>query len=209
MASTSDTSGRNDLFYVIHHCRAMRRLKRDPIPNEMLMRLLDAANQGPTGSNRQNARWLVVRDPGQRKKLADLNRKAVDSYVQNPSARSPEMQGIVKAVMWQRDHFHEIPVLVVPCLEFDQKPADTWQAGAGAGGSIWPAVQNLLLAARALGLGAAITTLGLSDRAAAKTVLGLPDLVEPFAIIPVGFPVGRFGPVSRRPLETVVHYDRW
>ena len=209
MASTSDTSGRNDLFYVIHHCRAMRRLKPDPVPDEVLMRLLDAANQGPTGSNRQHARWLVVRDPVQKTKLADLNRKAVDTYVRNPAARSPEMQGIVKAVMWQRDHFHEVPVLVVPCLEFDQKPADTWQAGAGAGGSIWPAVQNLLLAARALGLGAAITTLGLSDRPAAKTVLGLPDLVEPFAIIPIGFPIGKFGPVTRRPLESVVHYDRW
>jgi nitroreductase len=198
-----------DLFYAIHHCRAMRRLKPDPVPENLLMKLISAANQGPTGSNKQNARWIVVRDPVQKKKLADLNRTAVDSYIGNPDAVTPGMRGIVRAVMWQRDHFHEIPALLVPCLEYDQKPDDTWRAGSGSGGSIWPAVQNLLLAARALGLGAAITTLGLSDRPAAKTVLGLPDLVEPFAIIPVGYPMGKFGPVTRRPLEEIVYYDRW
>lgn len=203
------TSEEMDLFYAIHNCRAMRRLKPDPIPEPVLMKLLDAANQGPTGSNKQNGRWIVVRDPAQKKKLAALNRKAVDSYIGNPDTVSPRMQKIVDAVMWQRDHFQEIPVLLIPCLEFDQKPDDTWRAGSGSGGSIWPAVQNLLLAARALGLGAAITTLGLSDRPAAKAALGLPDLVEPFAIIPVGYPTGNFGPVTRRPLEEIVHYDRW
>ena len=187
----------------------MRRLKPDPVPENLLMKLISAANQGPTGSNKQNARWIVVRDPVQKKKLADLTRTAVDSYIGNPDAVTPGMRGIVRAVMWQRDHFHEIPALLVPCLEYDQKPDDTWRAGSGSGGSIWPAVQNLLLAARALGLGAAITTLGLSDRPAAKTVLGLPDLVEPFAIIPVGYPMGKFGPVTRRPLEEIVYYDRW
>lgn len=198
-----------DLFYAIHHCRAMRRLKPDPVPEELLMKMLDAANQGPTGSNKQNARWIVVRDPDQKKKLAELNRKSVDSYISNPAAASPQMQGIVKAVIWQRDHFHEIPALLIPCLEFDEKPPDTWTNGSMSGGSIWPAVQNLLLSARALGLGAAITTLGLMDRPAAKAVLGLPELVEPFAIIPIGYPTGNFGPVTRRPLEEVVHHDRW
>ena len=203
------TTDANDLFYAIHHTRAMRRLKSDPIPVDVLMKLIDAANQGPTGSNKQNASWIVVRDPAQKQKLADLNRTAVNAYVGNPDDIAPDMRGIVNAVMWQRDHFHEIPALLIPCLEFERPPTGTWSAGAGAGGSIWPAVQNLLLAARALDLGAALTTLGLSDRPAAKAVLGLPDTVEPFAIIPVGYPTGNFGPVTRKPLEEIVHYDRW
>lgn len=203
------TTEATDLSYVIHHTRAMRRLKPDPIPDDVLMQLIDAANQGPTGSNNQNARWIVVRDQAQKKKLADLNRVAVDRYIGDPDAVSSDMRGIAKAVMWQRDHFHEIPALLVPCLVLDQKPQDSWRAGAGSGASIWPAVQNLLLTARALGLGAVITTLGLSDRAAAKAVLGIPDLAEPFAIIPVGYPTGKFGPVTRRPLEEIVHHDRW
>jgi nitroreductase len=203
------TNVASDLFYVIHHTRAMRRLKPDPVPQEMLMHLLDAANQGPTGSNKQNASWIVVRDAGQKQKLADLNRTAVSAYIDNPESSAPERAGIVKAVKWQAKHMQDIPVLLIPCLTFISRPVDTWQAGAGSGGSIWPAVQNLLLAARALGVGAALTTLGLSDRKAAKEVLELPNLVEPFAIIPVGFPMGNFGPVTRRPLEAVVHYDRW
>jgi len=203
---TPDTS---DLLYAIHHTRAMRRLKSDPIPDEVINQLLDAANQGPTGSNKQNARWIVVRDPTQKAKLADLNRTAVNAYVGNQYDVAPNMRGIVGAVMWQRDHWEEIPAFLIPCLEFEQTPNDTWAAGAGSGGSIWPGVQNLLLAARALGLGAVITSLGLSDRAAAKAVLGLPKLVEPYAIIPIGYPTGKFGPVTRKPLSEIVHYDRW
>jgi nitroreductase len=203
------TTEASDLFYAIHHTRAMRRLKPDPVPQELLMQLVDAANQGPTGSNKQNASWIVVRDAGQKQKLADLNRIAVRGYIDNPESSAPERAGIVKAVKWQAKHMQDIPVLLIPCLTFDSKPVDSWQAGAGAGSSIWPAVQNLLLAARGLGLGAALTTMGLSNRKAAKAILGLPDLVEPFAIIPVGFPMGNFGPVTRRPLEAVVHYDRW
>lgn len=198
-----------NLSYAIHHCRAMRRLKLDPVPDEIVAELLDAANRGPTGSNKQNASWIVVRDHAQKKKLAELNRRAVDRYIGNPAAAAPEMQGIVQAVLWQRDNFDKIPLLLIPCLEFDRQPEDNWHAGAGSGGSIWPGVQNLLLTARSLGLGAAITTLGLSDRPAAKDVLGLPHLVEPFAIIPVGYPTGKFGPVTRKPLDEIVHYDRW
>lgn len=203
------TSEATDLSYVIHHTRAMRRLKPDPIPEDVLLKLIDAANQGPTGSNKQNARWIVVRDDEQRQKLADLNRKAVDSYIDGPRSSLPSRDGIVRAVKWQRDHFHEVPALLIPCLMFEDNPVDTWQAGAGSGGSIWPAVQNLLLMARSLGLGAALTTLGLSDRPAAKAVLGLPDLVEPYAILPVGYPTGNFGSLTRLPLEEVIHYDRW
>jgi nitroreductase len=103
----------------------------------------------------------------------------------------------------------EIPALIIACLEFTRAPNDSFSAGAGAGGSIWPAVQNLLLAARALGLGATPTTLGLSDRPAARAVLGLPDTMEPFCLIPVGYPMGHFGPVTRRPIDEVLRWDRW
>jgi nitroreductase len=199
----------NDLSYVIHHTRAMRRLKPDPVPEKLLHELIDAANQGPTGSNKQNTSWIVVRDVEQKKKLAELNKIAVEGYIDAPDSSAPERAGIVKAVKWQRDHFVDIPAILIPCLTFETLPADTWQAGADSGGSVWPAVQNVLLTARSMGLGAALTTLGLSNRPAAKKILGLPELVEPYAIIPVGYPMGKFGPVSRRPVEDVVHFDRW
>ena len=203
------------IFEVMYNCRAMRRLAPDPVPEELLTKLIEAANQAPTGSNRQGARWIIVRDAEQRRRLADLNRAAVTTYV-GPQAGRPtslphqsaeKRQRMLEAVMWQVEHMHEIPALVIACYQFDE--AVSGGAAGRAGGSIWPAIQNLLLAARALGLGAAPTTLGLSDRKAAREVLGLPDDVEAFCLIPVGYPLGHFGPVTRVPVAETLHWDRW
>lgn len=205
------------LFEAIYNCRAMRRLKPDPVPEEMLVRLIDAANQAPSGSNMQNGRWLVVRDADQKAKLAELNKSAVIAYAGPQSGRPASLphhseerrQRMLASVLWQAEHLQEVPAVVIACLEFAAPPADSFSAGAGAGGSIWPGVQNLLLAARALGLGAAPTTLGLRDRKAAKSVLNLPEEIEPFCLIPVGYPMGRFGTVTRRPTAEIMRWDRW
>ena len=203
------------VFETIYHCRAMRRLKSDPVPEDLLLRLIDAANQAPTGSNVQGARWIVVRDAEQRAKLAELNRKAVTAYIGPRSGRpaalphqpADKRQRMLDAVLWQADNMQDIPALVIACYEFAE-PVPSGGA-AGGGGSIWPAVQNLLLAARALGLGAAPTTLGLSNRDAARAVLGLPDNMEAYCLIPVGYPMGNFGPVTRLPVEETLRWDRW
>lgn len=205
------------IFEVMYNCRAMRRIKPDPVPEEMLLRLIDAANQAPSGSNAQNGRWMVVRDPAQKAKLAELNHRAVTAYAAPNSARPASLPHqtadararMLAAVVWQAEHFAEIPAHVIACLQMGAPVRDTFSAGAGAGGSIWPGVQNLLLAARALGLAATPTTLGLVDRPAAKAVLGLPEDIEPFCIIPVGFPMGKFGPVTRRPVTEIMRWDRW
>ena len=114
------------LEYVIHHTRAMRRLKTDAVPEKLLLDLIDAANQGPTGSNKQNASWIIVREDEQKKKLGELNRIAVNGYIDNVGSSAPERDGIVKAVKWQRDHFDEIPAILIPCLSFESLPADNW-----------------------------------------------------------------------------------
>ena len=203
------------LFEIMYSCRAMRRLDSRPVAEELLVKLVDAANQGPSGSNRQAARWIVVRDPPQRRRIAELNRKAVQAYVQPGAGRPSELPHhdaarrgrMLKAVLWQADHMHEAPALVVACLAFEA-PASPLAAARG-GGSIWPQVQNLLLAARALGLGAAPTTLALSDRDAFRKVLGLPAEVEAYCLVPVGYPKGRFGPVTRLPARETIRWDRW
>jgi nitroreductase len=201
------------LFEVLYTCRAMRRLKPDPVPRELLLKLIDAANQAPSGSNLQGARWIIVQDQAQKAKLAELNRKGVEAYIgsQGSLLPAPPHQAADKwhrsldAVLWQKDHMHEVPALIVACYEF---PAPVADAARGAG-SVWPGVQNLLLAARALGLGAAPTTLGLRDRAAVAEALGLPDTVAAFCLIPVGWPIGNFGPLTRLPVEETVRWDRW
>jgi nitroreductase len=212
MSAKSEEPG---LFDVLYSCRAMRRLKPDAVPRDLLLKLIDAANQAPSGSNLQSARWIVVTDPGQKAKLAALNKKGVEAYV-SPQAAQPaalphqpaaKRQRMLDAVLWQKDHMHELPALIVACYEFPT--AVTSGEAARAAGSVWPGVQNLLLAARALGLGAAPTTLGLMDRAAVAEALGLPDNVAAFCIIPVGWPMGNFGPVTRLPVEDTVRWDRW
>jgi|TARA_Y100000310_G_scaffold208693_1_gene209302 nitroreductase len=203
------------MFEVMYNCRAMRRLQSTPVPEEMLIKLIDAANQAPTGSNAQNARWIIVRDQAQKEQLAELNKKAVDVYAGGDSQRAAALphQSAEKrvrqlnAVLWQSRHMHEIPALIVACLAFGA-PIDAASAGRG-GGSIWPAVQNLLLAARGLGLGAAPTTLALSSPKAVREILHLPDNMAAFCLIPVGYPIGKFGPVTRMPVEETVRWDRW
>ena len=201
------------LFEVMYTCRAMRRLKPDPVPEELLMKLAESGNQAPTGSNVQNVRWLIVRDPETKRQLADENRKHITAYMaadrveELPHQSKEKRDRMREAVVWQMEHMHEIPALVIGCLEFPEPLSDA--ARAGGGGYIWPAVQNVLLAARALGLGATPTTLPLRDRDRVKEILGLPETVEAYCLIPVGYPMGNFGPVTRIPVAQTLHWDQW
>lgn len=205
------------IFDVIYNCRAMRRIKPDPVPEETLVRLIDAANQAPSGSNQQNGRWIVVRDRAQKEKLAELNRRVFEAYVSVGGGRPASLphqsdekrERMVEAVRWQADHFADIPALIIACLQVAVPIRDSFSAGAGAGGSIWPGVQNLLLAARALGLAATPTTFAIADRNAAREVLNLPEEIQPFCLIPVGYPIGKFGPVTRKPVSEIMRWDRW
>lgn len=203
------------IFETMYNCRAMRRLDSREVPQAMLEKLIEAANQAPSGSNTQNARWIVVRNPAVKEKLAELNRKGVESYlaplVDNPGSLSHQSadkrQRMVDAVVWQKEHMHEIPALIIACMDFGA-PATNDMIARG-NGSIWPGIQNLLLAARALELGAAPTTLALNDRKAVAEVLNLPDSMAAYALIPVGYPLGTFGPVTRKPLAEILRFDRW
>lgn len=203
------------IFDVMYHSRAMRRLDTREVPEKLLVKLIEAANQAPSGSNMQNGRWLVVRDAAVRQQLADLNRKGVEAYV-GPQAGRPgslphqseaKRKRMLDAVMWQMEHLHEIPALIIACMEFGEKVSSATMASGG--GSIWPGVQNLLLAARALGLGAAPTTLALMDHKAVAEVLKLPETMGAFCLIPVGYPLGNFGPVTRKPVDEIMRFDVW
>lgn len=194
----------------MYSSRAMRRIKPDPVSEEVIRQLIEAANQAPTASNGQNTRWIVIRDPAQKMKLADLNREARQAaYGDRPPPANAAEERQRRASQWHTEHLQDVPVHVVACLEIGAPPEDSFVRGIASGGSVWPAVQNLLLAARALGLGAVPTTLPLRDRAAAKELLGLPAGVEPFCLVPVGYPMGRFGPVTRKPIDEILHWDRW
>ncbi|MBV1877243.1 MAG: nitroreductase family protein [Pseudomonadales bacterium] len=203
------------IFEVMYNNRAMRRLDSREIPEDMLVKLIEAASQAPSGSNMQNGRWIIVRDPTIKQRLAELNRAGVEAYIGPQGSNSgglphqseDKRQRMLKAVMWQMEHLHEIPAIIIACMEFEQKVDSATMARSA--GSIWPGVQNLLLAARAMGLGAAPTTLALARQSAVAEILNLPETMAAFCLIPVGYPLGNFGPVSRKPVADIMRFDGW
>ena len=194
-------------------CHAIRRLRTDHIPDDVVRRLVEAANYAPSGRNLQRARWIVVRDQHQRQQIGLLNRRA---SVDHASAQRDAVDDLAHddreqrrrmwdAVLWQSEHMHEAPVIVVACCIMDDHAQDPGRYAS----SIWPGVQNLLLAARASGLGTAPTTYALTFRDELEALLELPDDVRAQAVIPIGYPMGNFGPVRRRPVDEVMMLDRW
>jgi nitroreductase len=191
--------------------RAVRRLKPDPVDDALVLRLVELALRAPTGSNQQNWEFVVVKDPAVKAKLARRNRQAWSLYGwigRRMSRDDAKMQRLLDAVQWQSDHFEQIPVVIVACLRGPRLPFPNGVA-ASYYGSIFPSVQNLLLAARAAGLGAALITLPLWSTWSARRILGLPRNVTPCAVIPLGWPIGRYGPTTRRPVGDVVSLDRY
>ncbi len=200
-----------DVFEIIESCRAMRRLKPDPVPDELIARILRAATSAPSGGNTQKWRFLVIKDRRIKEAVQVWYKKAFEEVVGPRYLTSAPPPGVDKAayhrqhgaVAYLTEHFHEAPVWIVACLEDGATP------NRSAGASIYPAVQNMLLAARALGLGATLTTRHLLYEKEADAALGLPAGVHSYAILPIGYPMGKFGPVGRGPLSEVVYQDRW
>jgi nitroreductase len=191
--------------------RSIRRLRPDPVDDGLVLRLIELALKAPTGGNAQNWEFVVVKDPRVKARLGRLNRMAWRVYgrIGRLLMRDrPRMLRIIDAVEWQARNFEQIPVVVVACLRGLRPPFPPIATGSYYG-SIYPSVQNFLLAARAAGLGAGLITLPLWSTILARRALGLPWNVTPCAVIPLGWPRGRYGPTTRRPVEEVAHLDRY
>jgi len=199
-----------DLFEIMATTRSMRRLKPDPVPEEIIRKILEAGTYAPSGGNMQRWRFLVVKDAKVKAAVGAYYKRAWDeivspryrSGVPAPGTSSERFSRMLDAAQYLADHIHEAPVWIIPCME-GASPTRT------AGSSIYPAVQNMLLAARALGLGATLTTLYLNFEKEVEAALGLPAEVHSYALLPIGYPMGRFGPVRRAQLPEVVYEDRW
>jgi nitroreductase len=194
--------------------RAVRRVLPDPVDDRIVLRCLELALEAPTGSNGQNWEFVVVKDRAVKASLAAQYRRVWRLYggLGRRLKTDEQTLRILKSVQWQVEHFEQIPVLVVCCLRggarvpFVPEPP---VAQSTHYGSIYPSVQNLLLAARAVGLGAALTTLPLWSNTVARHILGLPLGVEPCCVVTLGWPKGNYGRKARKPIGTVVHLDRY
>ncbi len=184
-----------------------------PVEREVLEECLRLAQQAPTSSYAQNWHFVVVTDAAQRAALGELWRSVAGPYLQHRSAAAAADQQVARigdAVRHLADHIHEVPVHVVPCVEgrTDGAPAGVQ---ASRWGSIMPAAWSFMLAARARGLGTVWTTFHLRHEREAAEILGIPyDKVMQTALIPVAYTIGtEFKPAARKPLDTMVHWDRW
>ena len=207
-----------DLLEGMATTRAIRRFRPDPIPDEDLTKIFFAASRAPSGSNRQPFRFVVLRDGPVATEAKALLGEAFrrgwsvkareDSYSSGPAGGgqhddSPKARA-ARAMQHFVDHFEAIPVVVLPCLQRYRAPTPT------EGGSVYPACQNLLLAARALGYGGVITMWHAFVEPQLRPLLSIPDDVLIAATIPLGRPLGGgHGPVRRRPLRELVYEDGW
>ena len=202
----------NELFEIMHTTRAMRRLKSDPVPDALIRKILEAGICAPNGGNTQRWRFLVIKDQAIKRQVQQYYKRAFDEVVGPRYLSSAPPPGVSRdaytrqhaAVQYLTDHFHEAPVWIVACLDEGAVPPTRW-----SGASLYPAVPTMLLAARALGLGATLTTRHLLYEKEAEAALGLPSGVHSYAILPIGYPMGHFGPVGRGPIKEIVYADRW
>lgn len=197
-----------DIFEAMESCRAIRRLKPDPVADELLERLVHYATRAPSAGNAQLWGFLIVTDPDERRFVGDLLREAWAPRL--PKASDDDAPGSPGAIPFREFvmNFDRAPAIIFTCVE-NAYPAQGEPNPIFMWSTVYTATQNLLLAARALGLGAAMTTFHIVDEAAIKERFGIPEAVSIGATIPVGHPAGRYGPLNRRPSVEVTHWNRW
>jgi nitroreductase len=194
--------------------RSIRRYLDEPVPTDALRAMLFAASRAPSGSNRQPFRFIVLTDSavaraakaliGAGARRAWAGKRAADGYDRGSGAADDSPKARMGRVMQAYvDNFETAPALVLPCLIRYRDPNPT------EGASVYPACQNLLLAARALGYGGVLTVFHGMVEAELRALLGVPGNVFIAATITLGRPVGHHGPVRRRPLAELVYADRW
>ena len=212
MTAQTDNPG---FFDLVGNVRAMRRLKPDPVPEALLRKVLDAGVKAPSGQNKQPWSFLVIQDAAGRKWFAERYRAAIESRfgaVRVPEGGTPLAREL-NALRYQIDHMHEVPLLLVVCglrdWPFRVPPEERNGLAPPNYGAIYPCVQNILLACRAVGLGAALTTMHQVFEEEMQARFDIPDEYGIVVTLPIGFPRGRFGPVRRKPAENVTYFDAW
>jgi nitroreductase len=187
-----------------------------PVEREVVLDCLDIALQAPTGSNRQGWAWMFVEDAGKKQAIADLYGVHFDEYAAVPTTwpdgdpRRAQADRVLGSATYLREHFHEVPVMMIPLFRgrLDDVPVHT---AAGAWGSLLPAVWSFMLALRARGLGSAWTTLHLRSEREVADICAIPyDDYTQAGLFPIAYTVGtEFKPAKRLDATDLVHWDTW
>lgn len=190
-----------DVFEAIRTTRAMRRLDPSrPVSDDDIRTIVEAATKGPSGGNSQPVRWMVVKDAELRRSLGEIYKKAwapVSEMYRKRTDPASSTARVLNSADHLGEHMGDAPVVIIPC------------APGSAEASVYGALQNLMLAARALGLGTTLTTVHRLYEQEVRGLLGIPDDINTWAMVPVGYPLGRWGGARRLPYEKVTYWDAW
>lgn len=213
------TEASEALYELMSTQRAIRRLRPDPIPDPVLQRIMQAAAWAPSGGNQQPWRFVMVHDPARKARLGELYARRWSRFAEiyrqrfaaAPEEERQRHERTIAAGDHLANHFGECPVVAVVCFNPEAMAitdARQDRVSVVGGGSIYPAVQNFLLACRAEGVGSVLTTLLCQDEPAVKGLLEIPDAWYTAAALPLGYPVGGgYGPVARRDVTELFSRD--
>ena len=211
----TDATLHPEFFDLVGNMRAMRRLKPDPVPLALIQKVLDAGVQAPSGQNLQPWKFVLLTEPDKKAWFAQHYAQAMESRFglpTDPAKRKPAGRQM-RALYYQIDHLHEAPYLLLVCGERDWPFKVPPEARKGLAppnyGAVYPCVQNILLACRAVGLGAALTTMHQVFEDELHAYLGIPETYGVVVTIPIGWPLGRFGPVTRKPATQATFFNHW
>ena len=191
----------------IRTTRALRRLRPDPVPRALLRKVCEAGTFAPSGGNRQPWIFIAVTEAERRQWVADRYRPLFHRYIAPAieAAKDPAYPDAkrrnMRAAIWLADRLHEVPVHLFV--------AGWTRRGAPQLQALFPAVQNVLLACRAVGLGASLTQLHLADGREVDAWLGLPEGCPTCALIPIGWPRGSYRRPERRPVDDCLFWERY
>ncbi len=192
--------------------RAIRKVDPDrPIDDAILLKLIEFGTRAPSSMNKQSWEFIIVKDPTVKAKLGSQNRfmwNRVKGIMTRKAEKDPQFAKVNSATQWGVDHFENYPGMIVACFQ-GPRLAYPPVVGASVYGSILPSVQNILLAARSIDLGATFTTMPLWSNWRARRILGLPWSITPCVLITLGWPQGKYGPTSRKPVGEVTSLDQY
>lgn len=213
MTAEQQQSGTDDLWEAMSTARAIRYFRPDPVPDDLLQRCIEGATRAPSGTNLQPWGFVIVKDDAMRARIAEsvrqrfMSSEQLQQYLEaGRTSDDPSKRIMMTGVSNIVSNLDSAPVFIFPCLTSASSPAPR---GLLAGSSIYLAVQNLLLTARGLGLGTVMTTFQSAMVEDLTDWLKLPPDTVPVALIPLGYPAVKFGPVKRKPTEEVTHWETW
>jgi nitroreductase len=195
------------LFEAIRTARAIRRLRPDPVPPELIRKVCEAGTFAPSGGNRQPWSFVAVSEPSAARGSPSATATAFRRYAElaAEAAKAPDYSDAkrrnVRAATYLAEHLHEVPVLLFV--------AGWKRRGETQHQALFPCIQNVLLACRAVGLGASLTTLHVAFHAEIDAYLGLPPEQPSCAMLPIGWPLGKYGRPPRRPVDQSLYWERF